>query len=92
MPERIPADFFEMLNSQNGPPPPLYQPVVTLIAPWWQDLTPIPNSAHNVFWDITGAAPNPELVIEWRDLPAFECATDLSSTVRFQLVLSESIQ
>ena len=71
-------------------PPRGAQPTMTLVAPWWQDLRPVPNTAHNVFWGVTGTAPNRELVVEWRDVPAFECASDLSNTVKFQVVLSES--
>ena len=90
VPERLPVDAIEMMNPQNPPPPLLFQPVVTLLAPWWQDLNPLPNTAHNVFWAVNGTAPNREMVIEWRDVPAFECATDLTSTIKFQVVLSES--
>jgi hypothetical protein len=90
VPERIPVDYWGMVNAMNGPAPSVYQPVVTLFAPWWQDLAPIPNTAHNVFWAVNGTAPNRELVIEWRDVPPIECAKDLSSTIRFQVVLSES--
>lgn len=89
VPERIPVDYFSRLPV-NPAAPAIYQPVVTLLAPWWQDLTPVPNTAHNVFWDVAGTAPNRNLVIEWRDLPAFECAGDLTNTIKFQVVLSES--
>ncbi|MCX8104078.1 MAG: S8 family serine peptidase, partial [Candidatus Bipolaricaulota bacterium] len=40
----------------------------TLIAPFWDDLYPLPRSKHNVFWTVRGTAPNRELVIEWRNV------------------------
>lgn len=89
IPERIPVGYWQQVPI-NPPPPLIYQPVATLVAPWWQDLAPVPNSNNNVFWDLVGTAPNRELVIEWRDVPGFECARELTSTVKFQVVLSES--
>src|SRR2546425_9759810 len=40
--------------------------VATLVAPWWDDLVPVPGTPQNVFWDVIGSAPNRELVVEWR--------------------------
>ena len=63
----------------------------TLIAPFWMDLYPSPNTAQNVYWAVQGTAPSRELVIEWRDLTAAApCGDDTINTVRFQVVLSES--
>ena len=59
--------------------------VQTLVAPFWADLAPVAASAHNVFWDVVGSAPNRELVIEWRDVSFFGC----SGTVTFQVVFFE---
>jgi subtilase family serine protease/subtilisin family serine protease len=59
----------------------------TLVAPFWDDLVPAPDTAQNVFWDVTGAAPNRELVIEWRDVPQYSCNS--ADTVKFQVVFFE---
>jgi hypothetical protein len=34
-----------------------YQNITTLVAPFWQDLYPVPGSDNNVFWELTGTAP-----------------------------------
>jgi hypothetical protein len=65
----------------------------TLVAPWWDDLKPLPGTQQNVFWRVTGATPTRELVIEWRDLPHFGSGTEncpTTETVKFQVVLFES--
>lgn len=59
----------------------------TLVAPFWDDLRPVPNTAANVFWATTGAAPNRELVVEWRDVGPFLCSS-LGGT--FQVVFFEN--
>jgi hypothetical protein len=63
---------------------------ITLVAPFWMDLYPVPNTAQNVFWDVTGAAPNRELVVEWRNVRSFRCKEDASATVTFEVVFSEA--
>lgn len=63
---------------------------ITLVAPFWMDLYPIPNTAQNIFWDVTGAAPNRELVVEWRNVRSFRCKEDASATVTFEAVFSEA--
>ncbi len=63
--------------------------ISTLVAPFWDDLYPVPGSAQNVFWAVTGAAPNRELVIEWRDVRLFSCNADSGATVKFQVVFFE---
>ena len=41
----------------------------TLIAPFWdQHLADLRQNAADVVWEVTGTAPNRELVVEWRDL------------------------
>jgi uncharacterized repeat protein (TIGR02543 family) len=66
---------------------------VTLVAPFWDDLYPDFLSAQNVFWAVRGAAPNRELVIEWRDVLGginwtdWDC--DPTGTLRFQVVFFE---
>ncbi len=65
----------------------------TLVAPWWDDLRPLPGTAQNVFWDVAGSSPSRELIIEWRDVPHFGSATancPTTETVKFQVVFFES--
>ncbi len=62
--------------------------IPTLVAPWWDDFFPVAGTAQNVFWAVTGSAPNRELIIEWRDVPYFNC-TSSSASVRFQIVFFE---
>ena len=59
-----------------------------VIAPFWQDLQPDPDTDRNVFWDVIGNAPNRELVIEWRNVRLYDGATN--ETVRFQVVFREN--
>jgi subtilisin family serine protease len=61
----------------------------TLVAPFWDDLVPEPGTAQNVFWDVTGTAPNRELIVEWRDIRTFDCFTE-PDTVKFQAVFFEN--
>jgi hypothetical protein len=61
----------------------------TLVAPWWDDLSPVSGTDANVFFAVTGAPPNRELVIEWRNVRYFDCRSDSAATVRFQVVLFE---
>jgi subtilisin family serine protease len=86
----IPVDFIENLNSQNSPAAELLQPVVTLVAPMWMDLFPVKGSSQNVFWDVTGSAPNRQVVVEWRNVRSFECRDDSNADITFQVVFSES--
>ncbi len=86
----LPLNVLESINSQNGPPPAMDLPVVTLVAPFWQDLYPVKGTDQNVFWQVTGTAPNRQLVIEWRNVRAYDCQTDDNATVTFQVVFSES--
>jgi hypothetical protein len=61
----------------------------TLVAPMWEDLYPLKGTNQNVFWAVTGSAPNRELVVEWRNVLAFPCRSDNSATVTFQVVFKE---
>lgn len=61
----------------------------TLVAPFWDDLFPVKGTAQNVFWDVTGTAPNRQLVVEWRDVRAFDCAGE-NDTIKFQTVFFEN--
>jgi subtilisin family serine protease len=58
----------------------------TLVAPFWDDLAAVSGTAQNVWWGVTGTAPNRELVIEWRDIPNWNCP---STSVKFQVVFFE---
>ena len=62
----------------------------TLIAPLWMDLYPIKNSPQNVFWAVTGSAPNRQFVVEWRNVRSFLCRTDSSANVTFEVVFQEN--
>jgi hypothetical protein len=61
----------------------------TLVAPWWQDLYPVKGTNQNVFWELTGSTPNRSLVVEWRNVRAFQCRSDNSATVTFEVVFKE---
>ena len=63
-------------------PHPLAQAIV---APFWDDI--FPNGPQNVYWDVIGAAPNRELVIEWRNIENWNCPG--GGTVTFQTVFFE---
>ena len=65
---------------------PLPNPFVSaMVAPFWDDL--YPNGSQNVYWDVVGTAPQRELVVEWRDVPAASCPT--GGTLKFQTVFFE---
>ena len=59
-----------------------------LIGPWWDDLRPVSGSSQNVIWGTVGSSPDRQLVVEWRDVPFFDCAD--SESVRFQIVVPEA--
>lgn len=61
-----------------------------LIAPFWDSLSPTSGTEQNVFWDVTGTWPNREFVVEWRDVRHYDCRTDSTATVKFQVVFFES--
>lgn len=86
----LPLNYLQLMNSANPPPPPPDFPVVTLIAPLWQDLVPIKGSNQNVFWGISGTTPNRQLVIEWRNVRTYLCREDANANVTFEAVFSES--
>lgn len=72
-----------VIPTQTNPP-------ITLVAPFWGDLYPVKGSAQNVYWAVTGTAPNRELVVEWRNVRMFQCHDDANATVTFEVVFSES--
>ena len=60
-----------------------------LVAPFWATLYPFgTGNDNNVFWVVNGAAPNRELVVEWRDVP-YCCGNDTTDTIKFQVVFFE---
>jgi hypothetical protein len=63
--------------------------VLTLVAPFWDDLYPLKGTSQNVFWTVTGTAPNRQLIVEWRNVPAYDCRDNPSSNVTFQAVFQE---
>ena len=68
-------------NNQEFPVPNL----VSLIAPFWDDLKPDPFGG-NIYYEKIGSAPNRKFVIEWRDVKHF-AAPD---SVTFQVVFFEN--
>jgi len=74
------------ISQDNGSLP--SRSFTTLVAPFWDDL--YPSGSNNVYWETLGSAPNRELVIEWRNVRHYNCRTDASATVRFQIVFFES--
>ncbi|MGA2003372.1 MAG: choice-of-anchor D domain-containing protein [Terriglobales bacterium] len=60
---------------------------LTLVAPFWDTLYPFGSgNDNNVFWEVVGAEPNRELVVEWRDV-GICCET--TNTVTFEIVFFE---
>src|SRR2546422_7906330 len=82
------VNFSGAFAAPSNEPLPTSQ-IATLVAPWWDDLFPVPGTNQNVFWAATGTAPGRELVIEWRDVRHFNCGSDGAATVRFQVVFFE---
>jgi len=75
------------LTESNQPLP--LPAATTVIAPWWDALRSTRGTTHNVYVQTLGAAPNRELVVEWRDVQQQACPDDTSATVTFQAVFSE---
>jgi hypothetical protein len=83
-------DFNGFIESEymNSPlPAPLE--VSYLVAPFWDDLLPVPNTGQNVFYAVTGQSPNRKLVVEWRDVSRASGCQDLAAQVTFQVVFGE---
>lgn len=75
------GEFNQLLPSPN---------VSTVIAPFWGNLYPFgTGDDNNVFWEVTGTAPDRELVIEWRDV-SYCCDSSGLYTVKFQVVFAEN--
>jgi hypothetical protein len=74
--------------SPNGFPSTETAPT-TLVAPMWEDLYPLKGTSQNVYWAVTGSAPNRELVVEWRNVLSYACLSDDANAVTFQVVFKE---
>ena len=62
----------------------------TLIAPFWDRVRPLTAGVGAVVWEVTGTAPNRELVIEWRNLERSDVFCELfGGYVSFQAVFFE---
>ena len=55
----------------------------------WEDLYPLKGTSQNVYWAVTGSAPNRELVVEWRNVLSYACLSDDANAVTFQVVFKE---
>jgi subtilisin family serine protease len=76
----------------NAWPTPMPWPV-NWVAPFMASLAPFKGSPKNAWYEISGTAPNREMVVEWRDLPMFPMqqapTIQETETVAFQLVFFE---
>ena len=62
----------------------------TLIAPFWDRIRPLTAGVGEVVWEVTGTAPNRELVVEWRNLERSDVFCELfGGYVTFQAVFFE---
>src|SRR5580765_2207749 len=62
----------------------------TLIAPFWDRIRPLTAGVGEVVWEVTGTAPNRELVVEWRNLERSDVVCELfGGYVSFQAVFFE---
>ena len=84
-----PFDDFVNRFLHPGGFPTFVQKPTTIIAPWWTDLFPVKGTAQNVFWQVTGAAPNRQLVVEWRNVRSFLCRSDSSANITFEAIFNE---
>jgi hypothetical protein len=75
-------------SSFTNTPLPNTQAPSYIVAPFWDDLLTIPNTDQNVFWGVTGTAPN-KLVVEWRRVSRASGCQDPTATITFQVVFSE---
>ncbi|MGB9069908.1 MAG: FG-GAP-like repeat-containing protein [Candidatus Acidiferrales bacterium] len=82
------SDYENWALTPNGFPNYVQRPT-TLVAPFWMDLYPVQGTTQNVFWEVMGAAPNRQLLVEWRNVRSFECRSDDNATVTFEVVFQE---
>jgi subtilisin family serine protease len=63
----------------------------TLIAPFWDRVRPLTAGTAEIVWEVTGTAPNRELVVEWRNLERTDVFCELfGGYVTFQAVFFEN--
>lgn len=63
----------------------------TVVAPFWDWLSPKHGTSQNIFWTTLGSAPNRQVVIEWRNVPHFTWWTcPPTYAITFQVVFNES--
>ncbi len=63
-----------------------------LIAPFWDDLQPVPGTTQNIYYEELTTDTGRELVVEWRNLRHANCPADSAATVKFQVVLFDNKQ
>ena len=80
------GDYCSDLPVYNEPlPSPFHS---TLIAPFWDQI--MDAAVAEVVWEVTGVAPNRELVVEWRNMQRTDRLCDLfDDFVTFQVVFFE---
>jgi hypothetical protein len=74
---------------QNEPLPQPFQSYNYMVAPFWDDLLPILNTAQNVYWAVTGTPSNRKFVVEWRNVSRASGCHDPAAQITFQVVFSE---
>ena len=80
--------FQSDLTPYSEPLPSAYHS--TLIAPFWDRVRPLTAGVGDVVWEVTGTAPNRELVVEWRNLERSDVFCELfGGYVSFQAVFFE---
>ncbi|MEW6268883.1 MAG: S8 family serine peptidase, partial [Thermodesulfobacteriota bacterium] len=80
------GDYNSDLAIYNEPLPSPFRS--TLIAPYWDQI--MVSYFAEVVWDVTGTAPNRELVVEWRDMTRSDRVCQLfDEYVTFQVVFFE---
>ena len=76
-------------------PIPTTSPIVPkncIMAPWqdwWPGWTPFGTGGTNVYYYLTGTAPNRKLVVYWINCPLYNCKEDNTKRGTFQIVLNE---
>ena len=74
---------------------PTTNPVVPkncIMAPWqdwWPGWTPAGTNGTNVYYYVTGTAPNRKLVVYWIHCPLYNCTGDVTKRGTFQIVMNE---
>lgn len=72
------------LGYENLPLP--NENLVSLIAPFWDDLNPENDNSDGIYYEIIGEEPNRQVVVEWRDVYHFSSQKGIT----FQVVLFEN--